>query len=143
MGYFSVCGLLPWLLEENPSSRLATPADGINSQDHRGTPEAPGRVVTLIERSFWETLPDQHPSADKVWGVAYRIEAQHVQEVKEYLDIREINGYTIVSRSIVCPRMALPSPAPSPRLTWRGSTRPTRIHPQSSASLRGLRTCLG
>jgi len=30
-----------------------------------------------------------------VWGVAYRIDAQKVTEVKEYLDIREINGYTI------------------------------------------------
>lgn len=77
----------------------ATPADEVNSQDHRGTPEAPGRVVTLIERSFWETLPDPHSSADKVWGVAYRIEAEHVEEVKEYLDIREINGYTIVSQA--------------------------------------------
>ncbi|KAK7741430.1 hypothetical protein SLS63_000984 [Diaporthe eres] len=73
----------------------ATPADAVNSQDHRGTPEASGRVVTLIERSFWETLPDPHSAADKVWGVAYRIEAEHVEEVKEYLDIREINGYTI------------------------------------------------
>ncbi|KAG9242398.1 ChaC-like protein-domain-containing protein [Calycina marina] len=66
------------------------------SEDHRGTPEAPGRVVTLIERSFWETLPDWHPSgSDKVWGTAYRIEAAKVQEVQKYLDIREINGYTI------------------------------------------------
>jgi len=66
------------------------------SQDHRGTPEAPGRVVTLIERPFWETLTDHHDSeSDKVWGIAYRIEARKVDEVKEYLDIREINGYTI------------------------------------------------
>jgi cation transport protein ChaC len=67
-----------------------------SSQDHRGTPEAPGRVVTLIERLFWETLEDHHPSgADKVWGTAYRIEASKVDEVRDYLDIREINGYTI------------------------------------------------
>jgi len=66
------------------------------SQDHRGTPEAPGRVVTLIERSFWETLKDHHDSgSDKVWGTAYRIASSKVAEVREYLDIREINGYTI------------------------------------------------
>lgn len=52
--------------------------------------------MTLIERSFWASLVDAHDSApDKVWGVAYRIEAARVAEVKEYLDIREINGYTI------------------------------------------------
>ncbi|KAK5632979.1 hypothetical protein RRF57_008693 [Xylaria bambusicola] len=67
-----------------------------NSQDHRGTPTAPGRVVTLIERSFWASLADSHDSApEKVWGTAYRIKAEHVTEVAEYLDIREINGYTI------------------------------------------------
>jgi len=66
------------------------------SQDHRGTPEAPGRVVTLIERSFWETLDDHHASgSDKVWGTAYRIEGSKVADVREYLDTREINGYTI------------------------------------------------
>ncbi|MCJ1437085.1 hypothetical protein MMC27_006470 [Xylographa pallens] len=65
-------------------------------EDHRGTPEAPGRVVTLIEKSFWETLVDSHASsADQVWGAAYRIEASKVIEVQEYLDIREINGYSI------------------------------------------------
>lgn len=52
--------------------------------------------MTLIERSFWEKLDDQHPSgSDKVWGTAYRIEAAKVAEVREYLDLREINGYTI------------------------------------------------
>lgn len=30
-----------------------------------------------------------------MWGTAYRIEASKVDEVREYLDIREINGYTI------------------------------------------------
>lgn len=67
-----------------------------HSQDHRGTPEAPGRVVTLISRSYWEQLTDHHDAApEKVWGVAYRITPDRVAEVKEYLDIREVNGYTI------------------------------------------------
>ncbi|KAG6196571.1 hypothetical protein E4U50_008195 [Claviceps purpurea] len=65
-------------------------------EDHRGTPESPGRVVTLLERTYWETLTDHHDTApSKVWGVAYRIPPSHVAEVKDYLDIREINGYSI------------------------------------------------
>ncbi|KIX98753.1 uncharacterized protein Z520_05214 [Fonsecaea multimorphosa CBS 102226] len=67
------------------------------SEDHRGTSDAPGRVVTLIERSFWETLddPQRHTEGDVVWGVAYHIIPSKVKEVQEYLDIREINGYSI------------------------------------------------
>lgn len=67
------------------------------SEDHRGTPLSPGRVVTLIERSFWEMLGDSEheKTAEKVWGAAYHIIPEKVQEVQEYLDIREINGYSI------------------------------------------------
>ena len=48
------------------------------SHDHRGTPEAPGRVVTL--------LPADNATCR---GIAYRVEP----EVFEHLDYREKNGY--------------------------------------------------
>ncbi|PZC89623.1 ChaC, protein cation transport, partial [Pyrenophora tritici-repentis] len=64
-------------------------------EDHRGTPEAPGRVVTLIERAFWSTLSDSHTAHPRVWGAAYHIPTQHVAAVRLYLDLREINGYSI------------------------------------------------
>ncbi|KAI5303403.1 hypothetical protein KEM56_007578 [Ascosphaera pollenicola] len=63
----------------------------------QGTPAKPGRVVTVIERSFWETLSDPHHSDgkdDRVWGAAYHIPASHAEEVHAYLDEREIDGYT-------------------------------------------------
>ena len=66
------------------------------SEDHRGTPSSPGRVVTLIERSFWEELGEEPAKPpERVFGAAYRIAPCHVKEVQEYLDIREINGYSI------------------------------------------------
>lgn len=53
-------------------------------------------MVTLIEKSFWDELDDHHNSApENLWGVAYRIKPENVAEVKEYLDLREINGYSI------------------------------------------------
>ena len=37
----------------------------------------------------------QHASTERVWGAAYHIPSSHVASVREYLDIREINGYSI------------------------------------------------
>ncbi len=53
------------------------------SPDHRGVPEAPGRVVTLLPGA----------ERDRVWGVVYQIAPGHEREVLEGLDHREQRGY--------------------------------------------------
>ena len=52
------------------------------SHDHRGVPEAPGRVVTLVAAP-----------GERCAGMAYRIEYQQAREIFEQLDYREKNGY--------------------------------------------------
>jgi glutathione-specific gamma-glutamylcyclotransferase len=37
----------------------------------------------------------RHTESERVWGAAYRIVPSKVKEVKGYLDIREINGYSV------------------------------------------------
>jgi glutathione-specific gamma-glutamylcyclotransferase len=53
------------------------------STDHRGTPEAPGRVVTLVPEA-----------KSRCWGVAYRIPGRERDTVLEELDRREQGGYS-------------------------------------------------
>jgi cation transport regulator ChaC len=55
------------------------------SHDHRGTPEAPGRVVTLVPAPGTTCL-----------GVAYLVD----HEVFEHLDHREKNGYQRFSAQV-------------------------------------------
>lgn len=59
------------------------------STDHRGTPEAPGRVVTLIEAR-----------GESCWGMVYRVAAPHRESVLASLDHRERGGYQRRSLSL-------------------------------------------
>lgn len=52
------------------------------STDHRGTPQAPGRVVTVVPQ----------PGA-RCWGVAYRVGPRVARTVLARLDHREKGGY--------------------------------------------------
>jgi len=68
----------PWLERQPAEISGWTRRFWQGSHDHRGTPDAPGRVVTLV------------PAAGEICrGMAYRVE----HRVFEHLDHREKNGY--------------------------------------------------
>ena len=69
------------------------------STDHRGVPEAPGRVVTLVEQ----------PGA-RCWGVVYRVAAADALAVLRALDHRESGGFERLLLD-VCSEGAEPVPA--------------------------------
>lgn len=52
------------------------------STDHRGVPDAPGRVVTLV--------PDP---AERTWGIAFRLPEEVGADILKRLDHREKGGY--------------------------------------------------
>jgi cation transport protein ChaC len=59
------------------------------SPDHRGTPEAPGRVATLV--------PD---AGSQVLGMAFEVEQAALGEVLRQLDLREQAGYERLERPV-------------------------------------------
>ncbi|KAL0480213.1 glutathione-specific gamma-glutamylcyclotransferase [Acrasis kona] len=67
------------------------------SRDHRGTPKQPGRVVTIVPTSEFNTLqPTKEPHDDDddvVWGTVYCIKSDEAAQCLECLDVRERGGY--------------------------------------------------
>lgn len=74
------------------------------STDHRGVPEAPGRVVTLLP----------HAGA-RCEGVAYRVPDDAVDAVLATLDVRERGGYVRLDLEI---DLLAPTPTAVPALTY-------------------------
>ncbi|CAD2218442.1 cation transport protein ChaC [Angomonas deanei] len=73
------------------------------SRDHRGTPDQPGRVVTL--------LPSANPE-ERVYGKAYQLpsDPSKLQTILEALDVREQGGYDRVEVQLY----AVPPPEEAP-----------------------------
>jgi cation transport regulator ChaC len=88
-------GSLLWRPDFDFVERRAGRVDGWSrrfwqaSTDHRGVPEAPGRVVTL------EADPRAH-----CWGLAYRVAAETVSRVLAMLDHRERGGFDRVDLEV-------------------------------------------
>jgi len=62
------------------------------STDHRGLPDRPGRVVTLLPRAHPMLSRCPHPP-EPCWGTAYEVEAAAADAVLAGLDHRERGGY--------------------------------------------------
>lgn len=74
------------------------------SPDHRGVPQAPGRVVTLIR------VPDA-----LCWGMGYRVSAETWEQVTQGLDARESGGFV---RTMVEMRFADAARPPASALVY-------------------------
>ena len=103
-GYGSLCWKADFPFAESFVGRIAgwTRVFAQKSTDHRGTPENPGLVATLLsdeERRGLGLCPDDAVLLPSTCvGVCYRVADEDVAAVLDNLDFREKGGYT---RSIV------------------------------------------
>jgi len=110
------------------------------SEDHRGTPEQPGRVVTLVPYVEWREFVDDHhtPEDEVCWGMVYRMDPLYTDKVKDYLDFREKNGYSVDSVDVY-EHLGDAEPKFRGVTVYIGtSTNPQFVGPQSTEELAGV-----
>lgn len=86
------------------------------SEDHRGTPERPGRVVTILPKEEFCKLKGYFQcdeEAYQVFGVCYKIRNHDRERILSRLDNRERGGYT---RHVVLVTEASTTVSASPRI---------------------------
>lgn len=75
------------------------------SPDHRGSPDALGRVVTLISAKDMEEFHDEFASLEGdgiTWGRLYKVPDAHINGTLESLDAREQAGYDRAHVEVHC-----------------------------------------
>lgn len=97
------------------------------SHDHRGTPQAPGRVVTLVPAPGRRCL-----------GMAYRLDPLTRAQVLSALDHREKNGYERRELTLIDDGgeslASLVYLAPAGNFAWLGEAPPASVAAQIAAS---------
>ena len=64
------------------------------SCDHRGTPENPGLVVTLLGKEHPDYLKASYAEENHVFGICFDVDRTYISTLIPELDFRERHGYT-------------------------------------------------
>uniref|UniRef100_A0A7S4L427 glutathione-specific gamma-glutamylcyclotransferase n=2 Tax=Guillardia theta TaxID=55529 RepID=A0A7S4L427_GUITH len=75
------------------------------STDHRGVPQRPGLVATLIETSKLRESEGNKEGEDELcWGMCYGYEEEDREKILAYLDYREKDGYDRLLVDVFLPK---------------------------------------
>lgn len=67
----------------------------LSASAFRHSRPTPANQIPILLKNQLATLESESASTGKVWGAAYHIPTSHAEEVHDYLDEREIDGYSV------------------------------------------------